>query len=50
MVLNPTYPTPDISMFHDHDWCYFYGDVKEVIPPNAPETRGKEDDLKIFFY
>ena len=50
MVFDPTYPTPDMSMFQEHYWCYFYGDVKEVIPPNAPETRGKEDDLKIFFY
>ena len=26
----------------------FYGDVKEVIPPNAPEPRGKEVDMRIF--
>ena len=48
MLLDPTFSTPDMSMFQEHDWCGFYGDVKEVIPPNAPEPRGKEVDLKIF--
>ena len=24
--------------------------MKEVIPPNAPETRGKEVDLRIFVH
>ena len=35
-------------MFKEHDWCDFYGDMKEVFPPNAPETRGKEVVLRIF--
>ena len=48
MVLNPTYKTPDLSMFQEHDWYDFYGDVKEAIPPNAPDTRGNEVDLIIF--
>ena len=48
MVFNPTYPTPEISMFHEHNWYGFYGYVKEAIPPNAPDTRGKEVDLRIF--
>ena len=48
MVLYPTYPTPDMSMFQEHGWCCFYGDVKEEIPPNAPEPRGKGVDLRIF--
>ena len=47
MVFDPTYPTPDISMFKEHNWCDFYGDLKEEIPPNAPEPRGKEVDLRI---
>jgi hypothetical protein len=25
-----------------------YGDVKEAIPPNAPVTRGKAIDLRLF--
>ena len=35
-------------MFHDHDCCYFYGDVNEVVPAKAPDPRGKEVDLVIF--
>ena len=48
MVFNPKYPTTYMSMFHEHDWCDFYSDVKEAIPPNAPEPRYKEVDLRIF--
>ena len=48
MVFGPTYPIPDMSMFQEHDWCGFYGDVKEAIPPNSPDPRGKEADLIIF--
>ena len=40
MVFDPTYPNPDMSMFQEHDWCDFYADTKEAIPPNAPEPRG----------
>jgi hypothetical protein len=25
-----------------------YGDIKEAIPPNAPVTRGKTIDLRLF--
>ena len=48
MVFDPTYPTPDISVFQDHDWCDFYGDVNEAFPPNAPEPRSKEVNMIIF--
>ena len=48
MLLDPTYPTPYMSIFQKHYWCDFYGDVKEAIPPNAPDPRGKEFDLRIF--
>ena len=48
MVFDPKYPTTDMSMFQEHDWCDFYGGVKEAIPPNAPNPRGKEVDLRIF--
>ena len=37
-----------MSIFQEHDWCGFDGDVKEAITPNAPEPRGKEVDLIIF--
>ena len=29
MVFDRTYPTTEISMFQDHDWCDFYGELKE---------------------
>ena len=48
MLFNPTYPNPYMSMLQGHDWCGFYGDVKEAITPNTPEPRGKEVDLRIF--
>ena len=28
MVLDPKYPTPGMSMFQEHYWCGFYGDVR----------------------
>jgi len=48
MVFDPTYPTIDESTFHKGEWKHFYGDVKEAIPPNAPEPRGKEVDLRLY--
>ena len=48
MILDPTYPTPDMSMFQEHGWCDFYGYVKEVIITNKPDPRGKEVDMIIF--
>ena len=48
MVFDPTYPATYMSTFQEHDLCDFYGDAKEAIPPNAPEPRGKEVDLRIF--
>jgi len=36
---------PDMSEYPDpeYDWMYsVYGDVKELIPPDAPEPLGKE--------
>ena len=48
LCLDPTYPEIDKSIFMDHDWKTFYGDVKEAIPENAPEPRGKEVDLCLY--
>jgi len=36
-----------LSFLH-HDWREFYGHVKEAIPPNAPKSRGKDVDLRIY--
>jgi len=37
-----------MSSFVHHDWREFYGDVKEAIPPNAPKSRGKDVDLRMY--
>jgi hypothetical protein len=42
IVLDPTYPEIDLRNFNDGvDWKNIYGDIKEAIPPDAPEPRGK---------
>jgi hypothetical protein len=48
LVLDPTYPTIDMSKFIECDWKHFYGDMNEAIPPRAPELRGKEVDIRLF--
>ena len=48
LMLNPSYPDIDMGDFIECDWKNFYGDVKEAVPPNAPELRGKEVDLHLF--
>ena len=48
IVFDPTYPIIDMSSFKDCDWKQYYGNAKEAIPPNAPEARGKEVDLRLF--
>jgi hypothetical protein len=41
LVFDETVPDIDERRFKTHDWFDFYGDVKEAIPLNAPEPRGK---------
>jgi hypothetical protein len=48
VVFDPTYPVIDMSQFKECDWKAFYGEAKEAIPPNAPQERGKEVDLRLF--
>ena len=48
LILDPTYPHIDHSQFKECNWREFYGDVREAIPPNAPEPRGKDVDLRLF--
>ena len=48
MLFDPSYPPIDMETFKVCDWKEFYGDAKEPIPPNAPEPRGKEVDLRLF--
>ena len=48
LVLDPTYPTEDPLVHKSQDWLKFYGEVREAIPPNMPEPRGKEVDIRLF--
>jgi hypothetical protein len=48
VVFEPTYPDVDMRDFIKTDWKPTYGVVKEAIPPNAPFTRGKSIDLRLF--
>jgi len=48
MCFDPTYPEIDMGSFKECDWKTFYGNMKEAIPPNAPEVRGKEVDLRLY--
>ena len=47
MVFDPTYADIDMKSFKDCDWREFYGDVKEPLPPNMPEPRGKEVEIRL---
>ena len=42
LVFDRTYPTIDYNNFLVHDWIQFYGRVKEEIPDNMPEPKGRE--------
>jgi hypothetical protein len=48
VVFDPTYPSVYMGTFIKTDWKYMYGDVKEIIPSDAPVSRGKEVDLRLF--
>jgi hypothetical protein len=48
VVFDPTYPAVDMGTFIKTDWKSMYGDVKEMIPSDAPIPRGKEVDLRLF--
>ena len=50
MAYNPSYPTIDMNVFKPNDWKSFYGNVKESIPSNAPEPRGKDVDLQLYVH
>ena len=50
LALDPSYPRIDMRTFHQADWTDFYGEVKEAIPDNPPEPRGKPIILTDFVY
>ena len=48
LVLDPTYPAIPQNTFQTYEWTYFYSNIKEAIPPDAPEPWGKEVDLRMY--
>jgi hypothetical protein len=48
VVFDPTYPSVDMGAFIKTDWKSMYGDVKDMIPPDAPVNLGKKVDLRLF--
>jgi hypothetical protein len=48
VLFDSTYPAVDMGTFIKTDWKSMYGDVKEIIPSDAPVPHGKEVDLRLF--
>ena len=48
LVLDPTYPTIDLTNFRKEDWKDFYGDVEEPIPIDMPTPCGKGVDIRLY--
>jgi hypothetical protein len=36
VVFDPNYPSIDMGAFIKTDWNSMYGNIKEIIPPDAP--------------
>jgi hypothetical protein len=51
IVFDPIYPFVYEEQFKSNaDWKLLYGDVKEVIPPDAPQSCGKEVVIQHYVY
>jgi hypothetical protein len=48
LVFDDTYAVINNQFKENVDWTDFYGDVKEPIPPNAPQPRGKAVEITTF--
>jgi hypothetical protein len=48
VLIDATYPSVDMGTFIKTYCNSMYGDVKEMIPSDAPVSRGKEVDLRLF--
>ena len=48
LVLDPTYPDIDMESFERKNWKQFYGDLKELLPSNAPRGIGKEFIIRAY--
>ena len=47
-MFDAIHPKMDEKWFEKHQWCDFYRDAKEAIPPNKPEARGNKVLLSCF--
>ena len=47
LALDPTYPEIYHNSFKKHKWVEFYGDIKEAIPTDMLDLRGKSVDLRM---
>jgi hypothetical protein len=47
-VFGPTNPSVDMGTFITTGWKSMYGDMKDMIPPDALVYRGKDIDLRLF--
>lgn len=48
LVFDPVLRDWNDKLWVNEDWSEFYPDAAEVIPPNAPEPRGKAVQLNVF--
>ena len=48
LVFDHMHPTINYEDFPVYDWTKFSGDVKEILPPNAPLARGKIFDMMCY--
>ena len=48
IVMDPSYPEIDEDDFKKMDWSSFYGETKEIKPPNMPDPLGKEFIIRAY--
>ena len=48
LFLEPMYTDIMIEYFPKNNWMEFYGEMKELLPPDAPHDLGKEFIIKAF--
>ncbi len=48
LVYDPFPQSWDSTQFQQFDWTSFYRDVKENIPPNAPEPQCNAVQMNVF--
>ncbi len=46
--MDPTHANIDNDAFEKQNWCEFYGNVKEQLPANASQSRGKPAEIRCF--